>query len=357
MQANQGEPIMHLAPFLDKYDTILFDLDGVITTEQMYWNTAALTVYEMLNSRDFYGNNDLDLDAVQNNMAKIRKGLFLDDSVIRYVKNSGVNTNWDLAYLVLGGALILGTDSDFEAVFDYIKSLDNSSAFNLYADHAKQLSDKTDLSLEYCTRLGGFWNEISLVFEEWYLGSKLFSEQYNKNVPENRKKGLYLGEEPLIQKDELILLLNLLKDSGKTLGIGSGRPKVEIDAPFKCWDIKKYFAEDRIINNNTIVSAESRLNLLEKGINLSKPHPYMFLKGVFGEDYDDEKILSGDYDVSKCRKTLVVGDAGCDIQSAKAAGCDFLAVLTGISGKDAKDYFIRENATYILDDVTCLMEV
>lgn len=39
---------MKLAKFLDKYDTVIFDMDGVITSEQNYWNCAALTVWEYL---------------------------------------------------------------------------------------------------------------------------------------------------------------------------------------------------------------------------------------------------------------------------------------------------------------------
>ena len=40
---------MKLAKFLDKYDTVIFDMDGVITSEQNYWNCAALIVWEYLN--------------------------------------------------------------------------------------------------------------------------------------------------------------------------------------------------------------------------------------------------------------------------------------------------------------------
>ena len=39
------------APFLEKYDTILFDMDGVITSEEMYWKAAALIVHEFLHSK------------------------------------------------------------------------------------------------------------------------------------------------------------------------------------------------------------------------------------------------------------------------------------------------------------------
>ena len=62
------------------------------------------------------------------------------------------------------------------------------------------------------------------------------------------------------------------------------------------------------------------------------------------------------YDKEPCKKTLVIGDAGCDLFAAKAAGCDFLAVLTGISGESARAYFLQEGADYVLSNILELLE-
>ena len=43
----------------DRYDTVIFDMDGVITSEEMYWNAAALTVYEYINSSDYFGKSTI----------------------------------------------------------------------------------------------------------------------------------------------------------------------------------------------------------------------------------------------------------------------------------------------------------
>ena len=49
-----------LRPRLEKFDKIIFDMDGVITSEYMYWEAAALTVYELLFSYEKFGRRDID---------------------------------------------------------------------------------------------------------------------------------------------------------------------------------------------------------------------------------------------------------------------------------------------------------
>lgn len=348
--------MLRLAPFLDKYDTVLFDMDGVITSEQQYWNSAALTVFEMLHSNKYFGNQPFDALDAEKNMNNIRKAVFFDDKLIALAKTMGVNSNWDLVYVVLSAALILETKSDFEKVYSYLSSIKSDDVFEIYTHLAQELAKKAGLTIEYCTRLQELWTTCSYVFIEWFYGSSLFEKCLNKVPNEKGKHGLFSKEEPIIPMKKLHELLSLLKDAGKRLGVGTGRPGVEALSPIDSWDIHKYFSDDAIIDYTYLSEVEKNLNLAERNINLVKPHPYMFLKGVFGKEYDDEKIISGDYDVLKCKKTLVVGDAASDMFSAFAAGCDFAAVLTGIEGKAAKSFFEKEGATYILDDVTCLME-
>ena len=42
----------------NNFDKIIFDMDGVVTSEYIYWDAAALTVYELLYSHKFYGLSD-----------------------------------------------------------------------------------------------------------------------------------------------------------------------------------------------------------------------------------------------------------------------------------------------------------
>ena len=93
-----------------------------------------------------------------------------------------------------------------------------------------------------------------------------------------------------------------------------------------------------------------------KKVLLTKPEPYIFLKALYKTSYSDDKIIAGDYDKSLLKKALIVGDAGSDIQAAKKMGCDFLAVLTGISGERARSYFENEGAEYILPDISHMVK-
>ena len=80
------------------------------------------------------------------------------------------------------------------------------------------------------------------------------------------------------------------------------------------------------------------------------------MKALYGTDYDDKRLVSGDYDKSKIAGTLVVGDAGADILAAKAMGADFCAVLTGIQGEKGREYFEENGAEYILPSVIDFLE-
>ena len=64
---------MPLAKFVHQYKTVIFDMDGVITSEQNYWNSAALTVYEFLHSSDFFGSETLCAKECMKNVSAIRR--------------------------------------------------------------------------------------------------------------------------------------------------------------------------------------------------------------------------------------------------------------------------------------------
>lgn len=48
---------------------------------------------------------------------------------------------------------------------------------------------------------------------------------------------------------------------------------------------------------------------------------------------------------------LIVGDSIADLLAARKMGCQFAAVLTGLSGSDARYEFEKHQADYILDSV------
>ncbi len=326
--------------FLDKYDIILFDMDGVMTSEQAYWRCAALVVYEMLFSNKHYGTeNTTDADLISR-QEEIRKLVFAGDKTISALKNKGINSNWDLAYFVAGLSLALET-KDFDEIYEYSCGLGND-IFAEYDALSDMLASKLGGNKEKYERGGEFWTEVQSIFQRLYLG-------------DGSKNAIIYGEKPLHSIGKTETLLKSLIQSGKTLGIGTGRLRYEIEFPLTNWGLFELFDKDRIITYDNIIDDEKML--AEKGIftTLTKPHPYMFLKGALSSEFSTEKIISGDYDKDTLKKVLVVGDAGADLYAAKNAGIDFLAVLTGVSGQAARSFF-EGQADYILDSILDMAE-
>jgi len=344
-----------IAKFLKGIDTIIFDMDGVITSEQNYWNAAALTVYEMLNSRCYYGNKDIDCDLSPQQIRGIRNTIFVNDKMISMLKDKGINTNWDLAYIVLCTAFIVKSDNFYE-IYDYLLNR-NEQIMELYSLIEYKLHEITGKEKEYYSRNGELWTKCRDVFQEWYLGDEVYRKAFGKEPVNAGKKGLMYLEQPIVPLSELKEILHTLYTSGIRLGIGTGRPLVEMEQPLMDWNVKKYFDEDSCISYTEVMNAEKELKRKGNDIKLVKPHPYVFLKAIYGKGYEDHMLLNKEYDPSKIEKTLIVGDAGSDIMAAQAINCKFAAVLTGISGQKAKDYFVEMKSDYILDSIRELVEI
>ena len=336
---------MKLAKFLDKYDTVIFDMDGVITSEQNYWNCAALTVWEYLS-----WNSHREINSVEfmKNLPQIRKRVFCDDELISVLKGKGVNSNWDLGYVtVLIAWICNGKEKwdNFSNVLEYAKGLPEN-IIDAYDSIALECSKKTGFSYGWLQRNELMWRTMRGIFQMWFLGDDLFKKTFGYPSLNGGKSGLLYKEEPIVDKAKLVEMLQLLSKN-KRVCTGTGRPYIEMIRPITDWGIKDYFAQDGLCNYDHVVDAEKKLD----NNALTKPHPYMFLKALYGTDYDDKKLINGNYDKEKIKKALIVGDAGADILAAKAMGADFCAVLTGIQGDGARPYFEKMNAEYILDSV------
>lgn len=338
-----------IAPFLDKYEYVIFDMDGVITSEENYWDIAALTVYELLNAPHYYGTGPFDPARALSHVDEIRAEVFFGDKTITLVKERGVNSNWDLGYIVFT-YILTGKCKTYKEVYSYI-SQSSLMAFDLYEECASLLSEKLSLPVELCRRNEPIWNMCRDCFQEWYFGSDEFEVFYNTKPRCSGKESMEMREVPAIDLADILNVLQILKDNGKKLMIATGRSDRDVSNPMKLWDIRGFFEPDAIATYTHIAKAEEHFLKEGKKVLLTKPEPYIFLKALLRTDYPDDKIISGDYDRSLVSKALVVGDAGSDLFAAKRMGADFLAVLTGVSGKKAQAYFESENAEYILPSV------
>ena len=338
-----------VAPFLDKYEYIIFDMDGVITSEQNYWDIASLTVYELLNGAHYYGSEKFDPRDALNRVKEIRNEVFYGDKTITLVKERGVNSNWDLGYIVFA-YILTGKCESYKAVYDYILQ-SSLMAFDLYEECARLLSEKLNLPIEVCRRNEPIWNMCRDCFQEWYFGSDEFEVFYNTKPRCSGKESMEMREIPAIELTDILTVLTTLKENGKKLMIATGRSDRDVSNPMKLWNLRKYFEQDAIATYTHITKAEEHFSSLGKKVLLTKPESYIFLKALFRTDYPDEKIISEDFDKTLIPKALVVGDAGSDLFAAKRMGCDFLAVLTGVSGEKARSYFENEKAEYILPSI------
>ncbi len=341
---------MRPAPFLSKYDKIIFDMDGVITGEQNYWDIAALTAYELTHDRRFFGDGEVAPSPERK--AAVRARLFCGDRFITAVKDKGVNSNWDLCYLAVCFLLCGMSPAEMTRYVEESPLL----AFGLYDEAARMASAALGRPAAETERGAWLWLLCRKVFQEWYLGDGLYEKMYGEKSHGAGKSGMWSAEEPIVPLDGLKALLTTLTACGKTLGIATGRSRFEVEAPLKSWGCEGYFDEGHSIDYDFVVRGEDALRKRGIAVRLTKPHPYMFLKAVLGADYDDFKIYAGDYDRAPIERSLLVGDAGSDILAAKAMGADFLAVLTGISGEKGRAYFEETGAEYIVPNVLYMME-
>ncbi len=329
----------------DKFDKIIFDMDGVITSEYIYWDTAALTVYELLYDYRLYGKSEIDRDWCYNNCKELRRIIFCGDKTIRAVKNLGVNTNWDLAYIVfcvskyIDPELTALDEWHFESVRMFIENI-TARAPEVY-DLTGELASVSMSGRSADFKRGGevLWSRLVDRFQRWFLGSCGID-------------GMNKKETPLIPVEKVSEVLEYLKNKNIKLGIGTGRPRAEIIYPLEKWDLLKYFDYDMIVTYDEVSAAENTLN---PELPISKPHPFVFLKAAFGGEYSDERILNNEFDKNSLKRAAVVGDAPSDLLAAKAAGMPFIGVLTGVDKSAAEKYFTRNNADYILDDITKMM--
>lgn len=341
---------MRIASFLQRYDTIVFDMDGVVTSEQNYWNSAALTAWEYCRSKNYYGTEKICPEEWMKQVSSIRSNVFCGDELIRVLKEKGVNSNWDLGYVVFCLSRILKTDR-FEAVLEEANKLDGN-ILGEYPMLAQKMASALGGTPEDYSRSSAFWNQMQRCFQEWFLGQELYNKTYGEVPKQAGKSGLLLKEEPIIPLEQLTAVFAGLFRAGKRICVGTGRPGCEIEAPLKNWGLLQYIAPDGFIHYDHVAEAEKELQMQV----LTKPHPLMFLKAVYGEGYQNSRLLAQDYETQKIEKTLVVGDAGADILAAQTMGADFCAVLTGITGAAARPYFEDLGAAYIIKDIRDLLE-
>lgn len=357
----------------DEIKTLIFDLDGVITSEMKYWNTARLTVWEIIAGDRYLGIKQYFGSSPDVSKVLVELGdRIIPSHFIYELKSRAINSNWDLTFFVLCLHLI-GILSRLEK--------DSKEDLNFLEDNQLKLSDKFQhLGLrlqgkEYDVHLSDtviaqFWNETQglngeavLEYVQFFIQKKL-GQDFSFFDPRGALWQLcyenfqawYEGKRGYdLPDDETVLDLNsidaalatLYQANRFTLAIATGRPRAEVIQPLTTLGLLKYFDPNRIVTYDEVLEAESILANSGQVITLGKPHPFVLYKAIYSEDAI-AKLSINDFQFPNGHEIAYVGDAGSDVVAAKRAGCLSIGVLTGFSEGKA-----RENKQKMLSDKGC----
>ncbi len=386
-------------------DLIIFDLDGVITSEEAYWDAAGLTLHELLFSPHYWGldSSKVSMDGLYRpaNTAQesrlISRAVFPESDILA-LKGRSINSNWDTCYVAVCLHLIallkvlpkrssvfplLPWDEDWLAEFrkltgsiegfgDYLAVngpvrskcshiLPNFDLKEVFADPIFHGS----IGLELINCLDAFasevldapisnvfsrhsphWSFCRNIFQEWYLGDTLYIETYGQAPTQSGKPGCISYEKLLLPLEQIRTSLETLRAQGFLMGFATGRVYKEAIYPLKMYGLLEYFDEQHISTYDDVEHAEAELRNVGEQTLLSKPHPFPFLLAKDRNQTDN-----------RSQGFIVVGDSTSDILGGRAAGAITLAVMTGARTPEARMLLAQSNPDFTIEDITKLSDL
>ena len=356
-------------------------MDGVITSEERYWDCAGLVVAEIIEKYLNIKTGNFNINSFDD-LVKLRKKYLTDDEIIG-LKNLAINTNWDVAYIAaairiinainITGATPKGCCIDTEYLnkigkhineykinsSDLEKPLTIKKFINYMKENKKRGFEVIDSINDFLPHLphiyhklfkrnDKFWILCKDIFQIWYLGNK-------------ERKGMIHYENLLLDEHDIKKTLSDLKCAGFDLKIGTGRPYNELIIPLKNHNLLDFFSSSGIATNDDVEKTEKSLKNKGIDIKLSKPNPYLFLRAIHGKEIDNEFIQRNGKIEYKNKeyyeKFAVVGDAVSDMIAAKEIGCIAIGVLPALNKERMEKELIDNGADVILDDITHLPDV
>ncbi|MDI3256484.1 MAG: HAD hydrolase-like protein [Kyrpidia sp.] len=369
-------------------ELILFDVDGVLLSEERYFDGSALTVWELLHSPRYLGlEGSFTAGPSEGEIRQVRRQVFLDDRILHLLKSKGVNSNWDMVYLsfsfqllrglralqvhdpsqvqkwlqapidrdalpIIGGRLReIGFQPDFAAFFDILKDTPavQHQLLHTLNDWAREW---TGILTDRFGRTSPLWSVAMHAFQEWYLGADHYRERYGRE-PLEAKRGFLYDEIPIRPAGEIREVLDWLRGKGLLLGMGTGRPRMETRIPLSALGLLEPFESRRIVTADDVLEAEQAV---PEYAPLAKPHPYTYLRAIDPQE-PAVRLLQRPLPLVGGDRILIVGDSLADWIAAGRIGCRFAATLTGLSGQKARSSFEERGVEWIADDVTRLPDL
>ena len=367
-------------------NVIVFDLDGVITSERAYWDAAGLVIHELLYSPRYWnitGTTSYIPVTSAEESRRISRATFPQEVIIG-LKARSVNSNWDTCYVGMCVCLIAllaelrdcsmllplqPWDEEWTALFRRqlavqrgYKALDPAVFQRLNGDIFRgviglDLINRFDAyaSAELGQPVEGVfghysssWKFCTDLFQAWYLGDELYTSSYDHTPAQEGKAGCIRFEQPLLPIEGLRATLEGLRARGYTLGVATGRPGQEAILPLKNYGLYDYFDEQRIVTHTEVARAEAMLRARGDETSLVKPHPYQFVRAA------DPAYLPG-MPLPARGSFIVVGDTPGDVLGAHAANALMIAVLTGAITPEARSSLERSQPDFLIEDVTLMV--
>ena len=363
-------------------NVIVFDLDGVITSEEAYWDAAGLVLHELLYSPHYWnitGANVYHPPITAEECRRISRET-LPEAVILGFKSHSINSNWDTCYAAVCICLLdlLASLPDRASLFplrpwdalwmatfrsllaqvspprtlDAFRRLDAPilhtyvglelmKLFDVYA------SEVFDQPVEEVFVYGSpFWLLCQDLFQETYLGDDLYIREYGHTPAQPGKPGCIHFEQPLLPVEDLRATLSALREQGYILGVATGRPRQEAIVPLQNYGLLVYFDPVRVMTHAEVALAEGTLRARGlKAVSLVKPNPYQFL-AAYDPQYQPLQPLPPD------GSFVVVGDTPSDVGGGRAAGAITVAVLTGARTAQARTMLERAQPDFTVENVT-----
>ncbi len=363
---------------------VLFDVDGVFLDESRCFDVSALTVYELLYHSSYLGLNEHNTDLSQltdETISSIRSHIFRNDQILNQLKSLGINSNWDMLFVVFSIHLIdylkqiapkereafleiktwsaetlsaigkIKTDFhvSFKQPLEFIENVEpgKNHIYEALQGHAKKQLNTNQVSL--FDMKSPLWHLAQELYQEWYLGHELYEKVEHKVPKTQYKKGYIYHEIALAPIEPIKTLLTDLKQAGYLIAIATGRPRTETIVPFEALGLLDLFDAEHIVSASEVLEAEKMFPDLKP---LGKPNPFSYITTYEGnqlEKYFDyatqqEGRMHPDY-------ITIVGDSLADLLSAKVLNARFIGTLTGLKGKKAADELKQHGAEILVDNV------
>ncbi len=365
---------------------LVFDLDGVITSEEAYWDTAGLVLHELLYSPRYWNIEDT-AETYQpvttaEESRKLSRSVLPEAAIVGF-KARSINSNWDTCYcgfclylihlltlvphknalfplrpadddwiVAFRGQLTRVADKKIQVtsildaiddpLFQGYSGLELMERFNNYA--SKVLGGPVE---RIFTRYSASWKFCSNLFQEWYLGDDFYTRDYGHPPKQSGKYGCISFEEPLLSIEKIQVTLEALSKQGYTLGVATGRPRQEAVVPLAEYGLLKYFDAQRITTHAEVAKAETEQRVLGNTLSLVKPHPYQFLLSA------NPQYQYNSYS-RKLQPFIIVGDTPSDIHGGRMAGAITIAVLTGARTAAARTMLEQSMPDFLIADITKL---